>query len=435
MSARTATDGAGSPCTDSLLARFVCDPSGSLYDLGAWLVITGWALIQAWWPLLAAVGVVVSVAAATTARARTRRRRWEVAGARWWEIIPPHELPSEGAVPLWRLLAGELAAFRRGRVGLMLWADPYDRRVHAGLWVPAGLPAASIARTITRAWPGSRLEGGGGPPLPPLSPVAAVEVTPAAGPWAPLTNHEARAAHMVAETVDEPLRAVLDGLSGIATAGGFAAVQVVVSRTRAPGRSWGAGGGVGRGLVTVGRALGRGLLGVVEIFLPGPQTPQRSATRSPAVFACVESDPLVVTRERGMRAKQAAGPHLRASVRLVVAGTDWRSMARRRCRELAAALTGLAVESHEARIRPVRRGSTAVLRTVAEFRHGRSFFASTRELAALWHLPTDPARYGLPQPSVEHRAPTPQLTRLDDYRDRRANRSWPDSAGGGHDAA
>lgn len=83
-------------------------------------------------------------------------------------------------------------------------------------------------------------------------------------------------------------------------------------------------------------------------------------------------------------------------------------MAWRRVRELATGLTALALDPQTTKTRPVRRPA----RLVEEFAHGRCFYASTRELAAIWHLPQDAGRYGFPAAVVDHRAPAPMLPRL-----------------------
>ncbi|MPY86278.1 MAG: hypothetical protein GEV00_24370, partial [Actinophytocola sp.] len=84
-------------------------PSRSACCSGISLASTGLGIWRAWWPLLLTAAAVVLVVRVLAARARRRRRLVEAAGARWWEITPPRDLPAEGAAPLWRLLAGVLA--------------------------------------------------------------------------------------------------------------------------------------------------------------------------------------------------------------------------------------------------------------------------------------------------------------------------------------
>lgn len=149
---------------------------------------------------------------------------------------------------------------------------------------------------------------------------------------------------------------------------------------------------------------------------------------------------MVVARQRAAEAKRKAGPHLRATVRLVVAGTGKSRPARRDSHDLAGVLAALATDEHvTARLR-VRRAA----RKVNGHEHGRGFIASTRELAALWHLPHQPGSHGLSHPEVPQRRADRALPRLDDYRHRSGNQGqdWPgswrgrrDGFGGERDAA
>src|SRR5436190_14048534 len=113
----------------------------------AWLSQTLWSLLQAWWPLLVIAAALALVAGAVLMRVVRLRRGREMAGGRFFEIAPPHRLPAEGAVPLWRLLAATLAErSSRTRVALEVWAEGAEGRIRAGLWVPGGAPARAMAR-------------------------------------------------------------------------------------------------------------------------------------------------------------------------------------------------------------------------------------------------------------------------------------------------
>lgn len=396
----------------------------------AWVCHTLWSLLEAWWPLLVVAGVGALVAGAMLARVVRLRRLREMNGARFFEITPPHRLPAEGAVPLWRLLAATLAErSRRSRVAVELWADSTDGRIRAGLWIPAGGLARAVARAVTQAWPGCGLTETT-PPHMPVGAVGATELVPREGPWAPLVDHQHRPERGVVAVEDEPLRAALDSLSNLAVAGWFASLQVVVSSARGTGRRGrgavgrrGVAGWLGLGL----RALARGLFAVVDLFL-SPSSSASSSRASGSSRTAAEQDPVVVARLRALEAKRKAGPHLHATVRLVVAGTVTRRPARRASRELAGVLAALATDEHvTARLRVWRAAGK-----VQWYEQGRGFIASTRELAAVWHLPHEPGSHGLSHPEVPQRKADSSLPRLDGTRYRppqRPNRR----RGPGHD--
>ncbi|UMP04215.1 hypothetical protein [Amycolatopsis sp. EV170708-02-1] len=421
------------PCTGSPLARLVCDPSAEFNAFMAWLSYTLWAWITVWWPLLVMVAVLALVAGAVLAQVVRLRRKREMEGARFFEITPPHRLPADGAVPLWRLLASTLAGVSaRTRVAMVLWADDPDGRIRAGLWVPGGGPARSVARAVEHAWPGCGLTPTE-PPRPPAGAVGATELVPSEGPWAPLVDHLHRPERGVVAVEDEPLRAVLEGISDHAVAGRFASVQVVISPSRG-GRRRGRGTGRRRGLTSlIGAALlavMRGVVGAVELMLSSSSSHDsrrdtRSSTRR-------EDDPVTVARRRAREAKQKAGPHLRATVRLVVAGTVTPRTARRSSGELAAVLAALATDEHDtARLRVWRPAGK-----VARYAHGHGFVASVRELASVWHLPHQPGSHGLPHPEAPLRKADRALPRLDgDRYRRRPGRRGFDGFGGDRNAA
>jgi hypothetical protein len=261
----------------------------------------------------------------------------------------------------------------------------------------------------------------------PAGAVAAAELAPGAGAWAPLIDHQRVPSRGGVEFEDEPLRAVLETARDMAMAGWFASVQVVVSPAR--GTSWPSGSAQGGGtdaqrvlvrcLLAGLRMLARGFLEVIELLLTPASTPSSRASRSAGSRSstgrsggvpgpAAQDDPLVVARRRAREAKRQQGPHLRATVRLVVAGAPSVPVARRAARELATVLAALATDNH-VRVRVRRRG---VADSAARFVHGRGFIASVRELAALWHLPHEPGRHGLPHPSAAQRTPDSALPRL-----------------------
>ncbi|MFE5505429.1 hypothetical protein ACFQ73_22925 [Amycolatopsis japonica] len=419
------------PCTGSPLARLVCDPSAEFNAFMSWLSYTLWAWITVWWPLLVVAAVLALVVAAVLAQVVRLRRGREIEGARFYEITPPHRLPADGAVPLWRLLASTLAGVSaRTRVAMVLWADDPDGRIRAGLWVPGGGPARSVARAVEHAWPGCGLTPSE-PPRSPAGAVGATELVPSEGPWAPLVDHLHRPERGVVAVEDEPLRAVLEGISDHAVAGRFASVQVVISpfrgsrrRGRGTGRRRGLSGLFGAFL----RAVGRGFVGAVELLLSSSSHESR---RDAGTSARREEDPVAAARRRAREAKQKAGPHLRATVRLVVVGEGTPRTMRRASGGLADVLAALATDEHDtARLRVWR-----PVGKVARYAHGRGFVASVRELASVWHLPHQPGSHGLPHPEAPLRKADRALPRLDGDRYRRPGRRGFDGFGGGRNAA
>lgn len=372
-----------------------------------------WSWLVQWCQACAPVVVPVVVLVAGLLVLRHRRlRQQHAAGAEFWEITPPYRMPADGAMPLWRLVAGHLGEHPRdARVGLQLWTEAADGRVHAGLWVAGGTSVRAMTRAVDRAWPGAGLARASAPSLP-LGPVAGTEICPQGSAWAPVVDHEHRAdprrATATVEAEDEPLRAVLATMSDLAGQGRFASVQVIVSRV---------------GLVTRGGwdkvALGllrRGVLAVLDMIQPGGQTANARQSAHQA------QDPFVQARQRAEQAKRQMRPHLRATVRLVVAGAGTRRSLRYHSRELARTLSALTTGTHPITHHQLRRPASKIV----EYRHGNSFIASMRELAALWHLPQAPARHGLPRPDVQHRRADAALPRLDeDHHDHRPGGTSP----------
>ncbi|WP_158632598.1 hypothetical protein [Amycolatopsis sp. WAC 01416] len=419
------------PCSGSALARLVCDPSAEFNAFMAWVSYTLWAWVTVWWPLLVVAAVLALTVGAVLARVVRLRHDREMAGARFFEITPPHRLPADGAVPLWRLLASTLAGVStRARVAMVLWADDPDGRVRAGLWVPGGGPERSVARAVEHAWPGcglTRTE----PPRLPAGAVGATELVPREGPWAPLVDHLHRPERGVVAVEDEPLRAVLEGISDHAVAGRFASVQVVISPSRRSRRR-GRGTGRRRGLAgLVGAFLLAIVRGVIDAVMLLVSSSSARESRRDARPSGRREDPVTVARRRAREAKQKAGPHLRATVRLVVAGASTPRTMRRASGGLADVLAALATDEHDtARLRVWRAAGK-----VARYAHGRGFVASVRELASVWHLPHQPGSHGLPHPEAPLRKADRALPRLDGDRYRRPGRGGFDGFGGGRNAA
>ncbi|MBB6372797.1 hypothetical protein BKA01_008048 [Pseudonocardia eucalypti] len=350
-------------------------------------------------PLLVAVTAAISVAVWVL---RAFATMGAAQGAVWLEITPPKTLPAGAGLALWRVLAGVLGRARGtwlwGRPALSVewFADPGG--VRAGVWLPAGIRPGPVADALERACPGARVR----PTHPPVwwrYPSRCVELAPAAGPWTPLIDPATarRAAGQVggSEAAEEPLRALLGALAGLRP-GEQAAVQLVVSHHR----TGGAGGGVAgllRGatpalLGGVTGAVAAGVLAVLDLFSSSSR-PTRRRARGQRTGGASAGDPVRAAAAKAADAKRAAGPHLRVTLRVaatVPMPTGWRAE-RARAGDLTAGFDLVT----DTELRPVWR-RLAVAELLVLHGHGRRpFHATLPELAALWHLPTTPGRFGL----------------------------------------
>lgn len=314
-------------------------------------------------------------------------RRWVAARAVWLDITAPAVLPAEGALRLWRSLCGLVWGGR--------WSLPWRPRriaveftatngvVRAGLWVPHTFDADEVAAMVEQAWPGARVSVGAGPVWTSRR-VRAVERFPHEGPWTPLVAISARELTPPEDARDDPLRFLVDTLHRGSTAV-VATVQLVVSRQRA-GRHHSGWGSVLRAVATAPGA-------VIDAIIRDTRGGRRDTPRP------VETDPVQDMRQRDRDRKRASGPHLRVTLRVSVAtATDsgsgrwaaWRTR-RKRCTDLARKFDPI-TGADLLRSRRTRRPRWRVAARV----HGRRTFAATMpELAVLWHLPTQPGRYGM----------------------------------------
>ncbi|WP_345703428.1 hypothetical protein [Pseudonocardia eucalypti] len=362
------------------------------------------------WPLAALVSAAM-VAGGLVVFARAMSRLRAAGDAVWLRITPPATMAAGGAAGLWRVLSGCLRHAPRGwpwaprpQLSVEWWADPSG--LHVGVWVPPKVRPQRVADAITRAWPGAQVQ----PTHPPMwhrYPARLLELTPAAGPWAPLNPAGSTATGTglgVVDQSEEPLRAVLGALAERAP-GEQASVQLIVSHHRDRDRvTSGLAGGLRAVLPsllgTLAGALAHLVVTVLDVFTSGTSTPTRNRTGSGAAGGrCDDTsgDPVA----RAAVAKRAQGPHLRVTLRVAVSVPmphDWRHD--RACAVDIA--TGYELVTNELRLRWRRLWAAEylTLRT-----HGHTWIATLGELGALFHLPADPARYRLAAPGVR-RLPT-----------------------------
>lgn len=437
-------------------ASLLCHPSNPwawLSQATAWL----WHAIEVWWPLLTVAAVAALVVGAVLSVAVRRARAQAVGHARWVEITPPAVLPVDGSHRLWQALAGLLSRTRRHglvprQLAVEFIADATGMRV--GVWVPPTLSARSVAEAVTRCWPGSRATITQNPPTwenveateRPKDKVTALHVLPHGDQWTPLidpthvTSRMPYAGYGRQTSMVDPLHSVLAALAERDETE-RACAQLIVTRVPRHITSRGHRGGhrgrrrgrslwawIGIGIVRAPFVL---LLFVADLFLSRGSTtkqPVPASTHTP-------EDPFVAAERKAIAAKQAHGPHLQATLRLSISspatprGTHGRYRPSQRAARRATLNTivnGYDVAAPQADLITCRISRAA--RRLSERRPGRrrhQFVITIDEAAALWHLPAEPAQYGIADATARIRRPRRDLPR---YQPRRHNPEHPHSS-------
>jgi hypothetical protein len=405
-------------------------PAGGVLDwpgqLGGWLACS--------WPQLAAVTATL-VLLAVAGWAVAALARWSVwsadaAGGTWLEITPPPgPAAPAAAVAVWRALAGCLRRAPTHPLGGPAWLAAElcaeAGRLRAGIWVPARIPVAAVREAITGAWPGASIAAGAGPDWR-RWPASVLQLCPTGGPWAPLIPTP-RTANPTGPGVGggpgeggEPLRAVFAALAGQAPGQRAIAQLVVTTRShQACATTAGAivGPAVGAAGAVLGRVLGWGVRGgvrMVDELLSPPRTPATTARRhssssSAAAAAAAGADPERAARVSAREHKQAHSPQLRAVLRVGVAAGPIRARAhgrtpgglrgsRRgaRLRHAGSVAAGYDLAVTATTLRHRWRWGTGPDRLALRLPARPSFYLTLAEAAVLWHLPADPALYGMP---------------------------------------
>jgi hypothetical protein len=371
-------------------------------------------------PLLATCAAVV-VAAGVVAALAIRARRLRATGT-WWEITPPAHTSTETMVAVWRTVAGLLHR-RRGWFGdparVAFEAVGTDARVRVGVWLPASLRSAGLAQTVQAAWPGATLVVTEHPGWPPAA-VSAMVLRPLGGRWAPLV-HASALQHGVGaargqgtDGAEEQLRALFTALADRAP-GELVAVQIVARPHPSYRAAAGAAGTTGIVSTLLGALAGlcAGLaIDLVESFIPGQSRHATSRTwsRSTASYrgSGVRPDAVQAAAAKAIDTKRIDVPHLAVTLRVALATPASMDEQARRHR-LALIRAGLDLVTVPLRARWLRRPS-GVLN--ARLPGRRWFVATTAELAALWHIPTSPERYGLTLRPARTRPPSRALPRV-----------------------
>jgi hypothetical protein len=355
---------------DGPLVRFLLDPWAALTSSAARLADAA----NIWLPRIALAAGVGAVLAAGCGVAADRWRIRRLSGnARFVAILPPPAVEPAAAEALWANLAGLLRQGRAWRLRPhvafeLVWTV---QGLMVGLWVPGMVAPRLVERAVEAAWPGARADTHAArPPLPASATGVLGGQLHLAAPWLPLrTDHWA-----------DPLRGLL-GAAGELAAGEVAVVQVLarpasgrrLARARAAARRLAAGRG---GAPLVGRLL--------DLATPDAI----GGRRQPAAMA----DPTRAGDARLLLAK-LAGPCFQVAVRYGVATTA-DQVAAGRLRARAHALQA-AFAVYAGRNRLIRRRLAVPARTLAARPLRRGDLLATAELAALAHLPADPAVPGL----------------------------------------
>lgn len=381
------------------LVDWLRDPLVVWRRLGHWLASVGGWLVDA--PLLAVLlAVALGCVLGWWVSARRRVFSSAVAGARFVEVKSPAVVDPESGPALWRLLGRRLLPVWLRAPGRVLSFEVHAGSgvVRPGWWVPAGMSAAQVAGVVEAACSGARArvsDQGHAPTVAGREGDAVVGVglrlpgsalLPLADPVGPGRSDA------------DGLRAVFDALVRLPLPY-RGCVQVL---TRAPSKR-----AVRRVRRMVSASAGqyhapllvRLARGVMDELLPGHSAPPASAAPRRPV------DPIAAHRLRAAAGKATSGELVDAALRIVVTGPN-RAYARSLAHEIAAGFD-LAATQQTLRCYRMWRPLDAATRRRGGFgvRGGGWFLVSLGELAALAHLPYEPARYNLPVSGARQLAP------------------------------
>jgi hypothetical protein len=377
------------PSQGGLVGRFLRDPGGwthrTLHLLLRQLAAIGRAAV------VPAIIVATIVAAGMLGGWLVRRRRAASVAASTVaiRIRPPESPDQQAAYAFWMALAEHLTSARlwgarRPRVRWQFTADTAG--VKLLVLVAATVDAAAVCRIITGAWPGATatIEA---PPAPASRDVPSVagQLRLAAADWLPFNSRPA---------VVDPLRIPLAGLADCRE-GETAVIEVAASpasrRRLAHARRAAAGVTTGRPAILLLR-----ILDMIPIFGSPPAVPGRTV------------DPAAAARAKAADSKLRDGRLFEVTVRYAVTGgaIDRAAAQRRttRLREISRSFGVLAGDYNRLVPRRLRRPQQLSRPT------GKGFLASTSELAALAHLPADPAAAGMVTAGAHLVVPPPEVS-------------------------
>ena len=373
------------------LARYLAHPGADTSRLAHHLAHALAHLAATAGPVAAGIALAGLVAVAVARQAQARRLD---DGAQLVKVLTPPEVDPQGASTLWTNLVALLRpTWRRvlgGQPHLGFELTATDGGLTIALWVPGPIPPGLVERAVEAAWPGARTET-----VPATAPLAGGGVATGGALALALPEHyPLRSAHKV-----DPLRPLLGALAGLGETES-ACVQIlarpVTGRRLARLHKAAAARRAGRPASRLGR--------LVDLATPGPSA--QAAATDPSRSADV-ADIL----------DKAAQPCWAVALRYAVAttatdrrATDRQAAARLRGRAHAVA-SAFALFSGRNRLDRHRLRHPAEV--LAARRLGRGNLVSVAELAALAHLPTDPAVPGLARAGANAVAPPPAVARPD----------------------
>ncbi|MDF5754837.1 hypothetical protein P3X83_19740, partial [Spongiactinospora sp. TRM90649] len=349
-------------------------------------VVMSWLAGHGSWLVLTASAAVVAVAVVGALLSRVRQRAMND-GARCLEILAPPAADLPGAQALWSNLLGLLRpAWKRFLFGQPHLVFEYVfgvGGVRIRMWIPGTVPQHLVEHAIEAAWPSARTtQLDATPPLPLEGQATGGQFILARDERLPLKHDHDH----------DPLRALLGAGVGMPT-WQHAAGQILARP--ATGRR------LTRGASNIPIVL---LRGVLDFVSPGPA---RAGVIHPAPDHAVRLEHYA--EARAIRDK-AVQPRYEVAVRYAVQADEGdkpplrRGAIRGRAHAIASAF---AVFSGHNRLE--RRRLYRPARQLAVRRLRRGFLLSVPELAALAHLPIDPAVPGLQRAGANAIAPSPQI--------------------------
>ncbi|MEO3874182.1 TraM recognition domain-containing protein [Nonomuraea sp. B12E4] len=310
------------------------------------------------------------------------RHHAEAQGARCLEISAPPVADLQGAEALWGNLLGLLRpAWKR-----ILFGQPhltFEYHFGAGgvrilMWVPGTVPQHLVDHAVEAAWPSARTTVvDAAPPVPLSGPATGSQFVIAREERLPIRHDHDH----------DPLRALLGAGVGMPT-WQHAGVQILARPV------------TGRRLSRPGPPVAL-LRTALDLVLPNHSRPHRELDHAQRLEQYAEA--------RAIRDK-ALKPRYEVVIRYAVQADDGgmarlrRQTIRGRAHAIAAAF---ALYSGHNRLE--RRRLLRPAQRLASRRLGHGFLLSIPELAALAHVPTDPAVPGLQRAGANTVAPTPQI--------------------------
>ncbi|GAB3971388.1 hypothetical protein GCM10029978_046480 [Actinoallomurus acanthiterrae] len=376
------------PRGNSPLGRLLTDPLGTLtrwWQQTSHLLITHLPIA-----IVVTVVVVTLITAARVLLGRWRHRNL-TDGAQLVQIRVPPQVDASAAATFWANLIGLLRPrWRRWASGQPHIAFEYrwdGPQLHIQLWVPGPVPAALVARAVEAAWPAARTTITTPTPQIPADAMATGGTLRLARP----DHHPIATGHK-----DDPIRALLGAATGI-TVGQSTVVQVLARPI------------TGRRLARAHRATAhlRGtaqptLTGrLLNLLTPGPGT--RPARPGSITAAHPErAGEIKAILDKAAQPRFAVTIRYAAATRQLEDPQAARAWARGRAHALASAFAVFSGRNYFTRHR--LHHPTQILN---QRRLGRGDLLSVAELAAIAHLPYDPAVPGLSRAGANSVPPPP----------------------------